>query len=101
MYKTEFRCSLGAPVISVGPKKLKVDMKESAKFFCNVSGSPTPVVSWKKLDSEMPKYHFVKHGYLMIPNVRYEDSGIYVCRAENTEGVAEELLELKVNGTCL
>ena len=92
---------LGAPMVSVAPKSLKVNMKESAQFFCNVSGSPNPEVSWQKVGGDMPEYHFVKNGYLTIPNVKYEDSGMFVCRAENTEGVAEQMVELSVNGKML
>ena len=46
----------------------------------------------------MPKYFYIKDGYLMIPIVEYTDGGIFICRAQNSEGVAEAKVELKVNG---
>ena len=74
-------------------------MKESAKLFCNVTGSPKPKVTWFKLHSTaMPKYFYIRDGYMMIPIVEHKDGGIYICRAENSEGVAEKEIELDING---
>ena len=36
---------------------------------------------------------------MMVPIVEHTDGGIYICRAENSEGVSEKKIELNINGT--
>lgn len=90
---------LGAPKINSVSEALTVNIKTTVKIYCNVTGSPKPQVTWfKKHSNQMPGYFYIKDGYLMIPIVESGDGGIYICHAENTEGIAEAQIELKVNG---
>ena len=85
--------------MSVFPRRQVVNLYEPVKFFCNASGHPKPTISWHKTRGNLPVYHYVKPTYLQLPSVKKEDGGMYVCRAENSNGVQEEIVELTVNGT--
>ena len=53
---------------------------------CNVSGSPNPIVLWSKPNGLLTNRHEVKGNRLYMSNVTKEDSGTYVCTAENKFG---------------
>jgi hypothetical protein len=47
-------------------------------------GSPTPNITWKKLDGHLPKWrHIQDGGNLILSNIRRTDEGTYVCSASN------------------
>ena len=78
-------------------------------FECQVIGYPLPVVTWYKDDMEIThnsRYNITfdeDHGVimLMIKNVTATDEGSYLCRAENSEGVASTASYLVVKGTLM
>ncbi|XP_030066754.1 obscurin-like protein 1 [Microcaecilia unicolor] len=95
------------PQILAKPLSLKVCKGEDVSFVCEVSGQPSPSVSWEKdgrklsdvfetshfsLENEVPGRH-----YLKIQNVRLQDGGIYVCRAHNSFGEAVAVAVLLVD----
>ena len=75
-------------------------------FECQVIGYPLPTVTWYKDDTEItrnPRYNITfdeDHGVitLVIRNVTAVDEGSYLCRAENSEGVASTASYLVVKG---
>ena len=75
-------------------------------FECQVIGYPLPFVTWYKDDVEIthnPRYKITfeeDHGVivLVIRNVTANDEGSYLCRAENSEGVASTASYLVVKG---
>ena len=69
---------------------------DTQRFECQVVGFPTPNVTWFKdeidiTNNDRYNIHFDPDRgtiTLMIRNVNPGDEGCYVCRAENSEGVA-------------
>jgi len=61
---------------------------QTAQLWCNVSGWPTPSVSWTKNgEVVMPSSRVSIDGHrLMITQATVMDSGIYQCWAENVAG---------------
>ncbi|XP_074627699.1 hemicentin-1-like isoform X2 [Acropora palmata] len=58
---------------------------------CHVTGYPTPVVTWRKLSSQLPQGRVrYNHNALQISQVRKEDSDTYTCSAKNVLGKAEK-----------
>ena len=64
---------------------------------CDVTGYPTPVVTWRKLSGHLPlgrvRYN---NSALQISQVRKEDSDVYACSAKNLLGKAEKKTMLVV-----
>ncbi|XP_078373536.1 basement membrane-specific heparan sulfate proteoglycan core protein-like [Oculina patagonica] len=82
-----------APKVTVTPRKSRIRIGEPAEFTCIASGSPSPKLTWRKLNGSLPVNGTVRGGVLSIANVTQEDAGIYFCEASNVEGSA------KGNGT--
>ena len=58
---------------------------------CHVTGYPTPVVTWRKLSSQLPQGRVrYNNSALQISQVRKEDSDTYTCSAKNFLGKAEK-----------
>ncbi len=58
---------------------------------------PLPSVTWYKIGARLPS-HFIENGQLILPKVRSGDRGDYVCRAANSEGIAEDHVKLRTTG---
>ncbi|XP_044170222.1 uncharacterized protein LOC122954272 [Acropora millepora] len=64
---------------------------------CHVTGYPTPVVTWRKLSSQLPQGRVrYNNSALQISQVRKEDSHTYTCSAKNLLGKAEKKTMLVV-----
>ncbi|XP_044167069.1 peroxidasin homolog [Acropora millepora] len=64
---------------------------------CHVTGYPTPIVTWRKLSSELLVGRVrCNNGTLQISQVRKEDSDVYTCSAKNLLGKAEKKTMLVV-----
>ncbi|KAM3864607.1 adhesion G protein-coupled receptor E5-like [Diretmus argenteus] len=76
-------------VVPAGP--LRVRMGEPVSVECRATGRPHPSLTWKRQGSTL---QLVTTWAAVHP----EDSGVYVCQAENNEGVAEVKVEMIVEG---
>ncbi|XP_024939687.1 neural cell adhesion molecule 1 isoform X5 [Cephus cinctus] len=71
-----------------------------AQLDCRVTSWPEAKVEWFFEDQRVPySSRIVKHSYgedhsLIIRNVRTLDYGYYLCRASNSVGISEEIIEL-------
>ena len=91
-------CILGSPLITASPEVLTVNYGEQAKFYCSVSSSSIPKVTWSKLYGYLPSERYIKKNYFLISSVKLEDEGTYVCRVETDTGVSEKYVKLYVRG---
>ncbi|XP_034401935.1 basement membrane-specific heparan sulfate proteoglycan core protein-like [Cyclopterus lumpus] len=82
----------------VGP--LRVRMGEPVSVECRATGRPRPTLSWKRQGSTLQLVTKETNDVNTIqwPVVRPEDSGVYICQAENNEGVAKVKVEVIVVG---
>ena len=71
---------------------------DSVEFACFASGSPTPLVEWRRTNGSLPVNHTIRQGILKIPYVHRKDAASYVCRATNAEGTAEATTKLEIKG---
>ncbi|KAL9962638.1 hypothetical protein ACROYT_G031758 [Oculina patagonica] len=85
----------GKPVIvemfySRSPK-VTVDAYDDATLLCHASGFPAPEVKWMKADNtNLPEDRTeIRNDSLVIKNIHVEESGTYVCRAQNVHGYVE------------
>ncbi|XP_044183737.1 hemicentin-2-like isoform X3 [Acropora millepora] len=80
------------PRISLNPgPRYAIEGSTFTLPICQVTGYPTPVVTWRKLSGHLPlgrvRYN---NSALQISQVRKEDSDTYTCSAKNLLGKAEK-----------
>ena len=62
--------------------------------FCDDVSSPTPRVTWKRVDGKADRSRVTVEGHgteIEIPNVDFDDGGIYQCSASNGRGPAQSV----------
>ncbi|CAL4097951.1 unnamed protein product, partial [Meganyctiphanes norvegica] len=78
------------PWFKVHPANVTIASGEKVEFKCDIQGFPQPFVTWRRLNGKIPFGRITKSDdqYLIIKEVLVQDSGVYVCEAENEAGVA-------------
>ena len=86
------------PRISLNPgPRYAIEGNTFTLPICHVTGYPTPVVTWRKLSSQLPQGRVrYNNSALQISQVRKEDSDVYTCLAKNLLGKAEKKTMLVV-----
>ena len=78
------------------PENLTIAAEGSlVELRCLAEGSPRPQVTWRRLDGLMPLGR-ANQQRLLLEQVSAQDSGSYVCEAENAAGVASVSASLRV-----
>jgi len=78
--------------------KVAVDAYDDVTIFCHVSGHPAPEVKWfMKADyTNLPEGRTeIRNDSLVIRQIHFEDSQVYICKAQNSYGS----VEMRVNVT--
>ncbi|XP_018583474.1 secreted immunoglobulin domain 4 [Scleropages formosus] len=93
------------PEASVSPAETVAVEGQTVTLHCEVSGFPTPTISWSKLRAPLPWLHKIQGGSLTLQNVGRQDSGQYICNATNDVGFIEATAQVEVETrpytTCL
>ncbi|XP_043953757.1 immunoglobulin superfamily DCC subclass member 4 isoform X1 [Gambusia affinis] len=79
------------PVIVQPPESVSLSRGNTARFLCNSSGEPFPVLHWLKNGQPIRSFRRMKvqsPGVLLISQLALEDAGYYQCIAENGLGKA-------------
>ncbi|KAL7864275.1 hypothetical protein AOLI_G00156950 [Acnodon oligacanthus] len=93
-----------SPRATVTPKgPLRVKVGEPINLECQAAGEPRPSVTWHRLDnarktmlsSPVP---MESNAVMQILVARPEDSGTYICTAQNNQGTTETRIEVIVEG---
>ncbi|XP_051742270.1 basement membrane-specific heparan sulfate proteoglycan core protein-like [Ctenopharyngodon idella] len=91
------------PKVRVTPSgPLTVRAGESVTLECSVSGKPRPSISWFKQqggsETELVSSTTDTTASLQVTVMAAEDAGVFVCRAQSREGLAEGRVELELEG---
>ncbi|XP_041098662.1 hemicentin-1 isoform X2 [Polyodon spathula] len=89
-----------APVIKAGSSLVVVNVNQPALLPCEVEGSPSPTVTWRKDGSPISHEHrfeFLSDGSLRIRAVQISDAGRYHCTASNPAGSEDRGIDLVVH----
>ncbi|XP_073320165.1 immunoglobulin superfamily DCC subclass member 4 [Pagrus major] len=87
------------PVILQPPETASLSRGNTARFVCNSSGEPPPVLHWLKNGKPIKPFRRVKSqtpGVLLINQLALEDAGYYQCIADNGLGTACATAKLTV-----
>ncbi|XP_076612465.1 immunoglobulin superfamily DCC subclass member 4 [Chaetodon auriga] len=87
------------PVILQPPETVSLSRGNTARFVCNSSGEPPPVLHWLKNGQPIKSFRRVKSqspGVLLINQLALEDAGYYQCIADNGLGTACATAKLTV-----
>nr|XP_046232193.1 immunoglobulin superfamily DCC subclass member 4 isoform X2 [Scatophagus argus] len=87
------------PVILQPPETASLSRGNTARFVCNSSGEPPPVLHWLKNGQPIKSFRRVKSqspGVLLINQLALEDAGYYQCIADNGLGTACATAKLTV-----
>lgn len=58
-------------------------------------------VSWQQIESDLGRYRLLSDGTLEIVSLYRNDSGVYICVADNGLGQATQQIHLEVAGEML
>ncbi|CAL8325836.1 unnamed protein product [Merluccius merluccius] len=82
--------------VAISPE---VDVKAlggTVEFTCSAAGGVETIIEWLREGDVMPPNYHVKDGVLRIENLKQSDEGIYVCRASNAYGQAQDTAKLTI-----
>lgn len=68
----------------------------SAELRCAATGSPQPVIEWRRLDGYLSTDVVHRDGYLRFNSLRKSDEGSYQCVAHNDAGEADVTVPIYV-----
>src|SRR5699024_11031865 len=78
------------PSVKVKPIKQTIVQGQTGELRCVTTGSPKPFISWQKIGDQLDQMrHKMFDDKLVIERAVFEDRGLYVCRAENSQGVSQ------------
>ncbi|XP_012942941.1 hemicentin-1 [Aplysia californica] len=88
------------PMIQSADRQYVVSVGERVELPCVTSGSPAPTVTWtrdrRRIDFRDAKYILQSDGTLVIQEIQADDTGNYVCTAENNVGKDSQSRLLRV-----
>ncbi|XP_074519202.1 secreted immunoglobulin domain 4 [Halichoeres trimaculatus] len=90
-----------APKVRLTPAgPLRVRMGDPVSVGCRAAGKPRPKMTWKRQGSTL---QYVTQEINDVNTIQWaavhpEDSGVYICQAENSEGVTEVKIDVIVEG---
>ncbi|XP_018602277.2 immunoglobulin superfamily DCC subclass member 4-like [Scleropages formosus] len=90
---------LAPPVILQPPETVSLSRGNTARFVCNSTGEPSPVLRWLRNGAPVRTSGRIKTqgtGILLINQVGVEDAGYYQCVASNSLGTACATAKLSV-----
>ena len=84
-------------VISRKPSSVIIEEGQNLSLVCQATGQPTPIVTWRKAFSQLPKKKTtVVAGNLTIVNIAKADGGTYECTVKNLLGQDSAVAQVMV-----
>nr|XP_020024631.1 sialic acid-binding Ig-like lectin 5 isoform X1 [Castor canadensis]XP_020024632.1 sialic acid-binding Ig-like lectin 5 isoform X1 [Castor canadensis]XP_020024633.1 sialic acid-binding Ig-like lectin 5 isoform X1 [Castor canadensis] len=75
---------------------LHIQEGESLRLVCVTDSNPPATLNWIRENLTLRPSHFSNHGVLELCQVELEDSGIYICQAQNPLGAQTAFVNLTV-----
>ncbi|XP_078268694.1 vascular endothelial growth factor receptor kdr-like isoform X2 [Rhinoraja longicauda] len=91
------------PVLQRNLTNMEVNSSRTVVLYCNVTGRPSPTISWYKNDKQVLPASGVSlesgSKTLIIERVEHDDEGLYKCKATNEKGTVETSAYISVVGS--
>ena len=84
------------PRVSISSNQLMAEEEQTITIACSATGQPPPTITWSRAIGSLPERTAVNNGALEINNVSQKDGGIYICKADNILGAAEDTIQLMI-----
>jgi len=88
--------SISLPQVKISPNTQTVTENQTATFYCSASANPRPTVTWSKVNGSFTGRHVIHGGRLQVLHSTFNDSGNYMCTADNLLGRDENTAKLIV-----
>ena len=88
--------SIVSPRLLLPSNQLMAEEGQDVTIACSATGQPQPYITWSKSIGSLSHRTAVKKGAVEIYNVKREDGGIYICKAENILGSAEGTVQMRI-----
>ena len=85
-----------APRVSISSNQLMAEEEQTVTIACSATGQPPPNITWSKSIGNLPDTAAMNNSVLKINKVSKEDGGIYICKAGNFLGAAEDTIQLVI-----
>ena len=85
-----------APRLSMSSSRVMAEEGQNINIACRATGQPQPNITWWKAIGDLPVGVVVSSTALKINNVKNQDGGTYVCRANNILGNVQGAAQLVV-----
>ncbi|XP_045527734.1 papilin isoform X3 [Pieris brassicae] len=101
-YSPESQMVPAAPRANLNESELEVRATEGgrATLRCLFHGNPPPKITWRRgeitITGDVDRYHLKSDGALEIVSLYRNDSGVYICIAQNSLGTATQEVNLQV-----
>ena len=85
-----------APRLSKSSSRVMAEEGQNISITCSATGQPKPNITWSKSIGDLPVEAVVSTTELKVNNVQKQDGGVYICKAENILGKAEETVQVVI-----
>ncbi|XP_061650019.1 basement membrane-specific heparan sulfate proteoglycan core protein isoform X13 [Phyllopteryx taeniolatus] len=82
--------------VRVSPQVEVKAQGSAVEFTCSAAGGVETKIEWLKEGGGLPPNHHVKDGVLRIENLEQSNEGVYICRASNMYGQAQDAARLTI-----
>ncbi|XP_061544566.1 basement membrane-specific heparan sulfate proteoglycan core protein isoform X9 [Phycodurus eques] len=82
--------------VRVSPQVEVKAQGSAVEFTCSAAGGVETKIEWLKEGGGLPPNHHVKDGVLRIENLEQSNEGVYICRASNVYGQAQDAARLTI-----
>ncbi|KAJ4918756.1 hypothetical protein JOQ06_022871 [Pogonophryne albipinna] len=91
------RVTVRSPLaVKVSPQVEVKAQGSAVEFTCSAAGGLETKVEWLKEGGALPPNHHIKDGVLRIENLEQSNEGVYICRASNAYGQAQDTARLTI-----
>ena len=90
------------PAITLKQAVIQANEEEDIELSCQAIGVPNPTIKWYKASGGLPlsnRLQYITPNRIKIESVQLSDAGEYTCRADNSQGFAEEKITVIVKST--
>lgn len=102
-YRGDLHVTVNAPPIFIQtPESTTYATGTTSRIVCLVEGHPRPQMTWfhngESVDSDNHMTYEKDGSVLVLNGVRESDAGVYTCVAQNSQGSAESVAMIRING---